>query len=249
MGFTLLYLYLAGAVLVWLRLAWHILYRLDKYDRRYCNTRATLWVMTLLWPFYLLAPKTLLHPKFRPPIHFDERAEEDRRWDRLAQQPPPCSTEIHFVMQNDAFGKVYGEFVFDASEAEVTLAEGLIGQDNAHRCYSDILHWLRQRDARLDGPTKVPAPWNKHFGHLAVGLMQRGKGKVRCLACRQVIPHDQIALETIGQATWHFNVWTCPQHHPLLSKDSVHFHLRPGALERHNDAHPTPQNALQHTGD
>lgn len=230
-AWAFLYIYLAGAVLVALRMGWHIRYRLDKYDRKFCDVRSTFQFNVILWPLLLLKPDNLINPKFSEPIWSEGRAEAERELDRLEANLPQCTAFIRYAPERDEFGKCDSEFVFDAAEVlaimEKRLAELPIEE---HGRYPGILDWLRRRDtSRLD-PVDVPAPWNSWFLNVAVGMLNRGLGQVRCGSCREVIPQDQIAVDSgptgMQGSGWHFNVWCCPQGHKLLTKDAIHFYIR-----------------------
>ncbi|MBL8420972.1 MAG: hypothetical protein JNK92_10080 [Dechloromonas sp.] len=83
---TLLYIYLGGGALIALRMAWHIRYRLDRYDRMFSNVRLTFWLDVILWPLLLLKPECLIHPKFSTDTWNEGRADAERELDRLAQR-------------------------------------------------------------------------------------------------------------------------------------------------------------------
>jgi len=230
-AWTLLNLYLAGAALTALRLAWHIRYGLDKYDRRYCNVWSTFWFGVILWPLLLLKPSNLIHPKFAEGFWSTGRAATEREQDRLETQPPPCSASIRYVPEYDETGNCTSEFIFDAADA-VAIMETRLSElpSEQHGRYPAILNWLRQRDSSRLAPTDVPAAWNGLFHEVAIGMLNRKLGQVKCGDCGEVVPWDGITLDSshtnIKTSGWSFTVWQCPQNHKLLTKDSVHFHLR-----------------------
>lgn len=233
-AWTFLYLYLAGAALMALRLAWHIRYRLDKYDRMFCDVRGTFWFGVILWPLLLLKPDNLIHPKFSEGFWSKGRAEAEREQDRLAVNPPPCSAMIRYIPEHDEAGQCNSEFVFNAEEVEAIMTKRLADLPaNQHGRYPAILNWLRQRDtSRLD-PTDVPAVWHGVFHNVAVGMLNRQLGQVKCGDCAAIVPWDEIAIESSSQSLkisgWSYTVWQCPQKHKLLTKDAIHFHLRSAA--------------------
>lgn len=230
-AWTFLHIYLAGALLVALRMAWHIRYRLDKYDREFCDVRWTFWFEVIMWPMLLLKPDSLINPEFSEPFWGKDRAEAERALNRLEANPPPCTAFIRFVPEHDEFGPCYSEFVFDAAVVlaimEKRLAELPAEQQGR---YPGILNWLRQRDASRPDPVDVPNQWNRWFLNVAVGMMNRGLGQVGCRKCGEIIPHDQIAVDSepkgLKGSGWRYNVWCCPQGHKLLTKDAMHFYLR-----------------------
>ena len=229
---TFLHIYIAGAVLVALRMGWHIGYRLDKYDRMLCDVRSALWRYSLLWPVVLLfSPKSLVLPTLSTSSLNKGVAEAEREMDRLEANLPPCSAFIRYAPDHDESGQCDSEFVFDAAELlaimEKRLAELPAEQ---HGRYPGILNWLHRRDtSRLD-PADIPAAWNRHFLNVAVGMMNRGLGQVTCGKCREVIPQEQISIDTgptnMVTSGWAYNVWRCPQGHKLLTKDAMHFFIR-----------------------
>lgn len=230
-AWTFLYIYLAGAALVALRMGWHIGYRLDKYDRMFCDVRSVLWRYSLFWPVVLLfSPKSLVLPDVSTSSLNKGQAEEERMLDRLEATLPPCTAFIRYAPEHDESGKCDSQFVFDAAEVlaimEKRLAELPAEQQGR---YPGILNWLRQRDSTHLDPVDVPAPWNGWFLNVAVGMMNRGLGQVRCGRCREIIPQDKITLDSgptgIQGSGWHFNVWCCPQGHKLLTKDAIHFFI------------------------
>lgn len=233
-AWTFLYIYLAGAALLALRLAWHIRYRLDKHDRMFCDVRSTFWFDVILWPLLLLKPDNLINPKFPEKPWSKGRAKAERERDRLETNPPPCSSAIRYTPEHDEMGECSSEFVFDAAEVaaimEARLAELPAEQ---HGRYPAILNWLRHRDtSRLD-PSDVPTVWNGPFCNVAVGMLNRKLGQVKCGDCGVIVPWDEITLDSdhmnMKTSGWSYTTWQCPQKHKLLTKDAIHFHLKSAA--------------------
>lgn len=233
-AWTFLSIYLAGAALVALRLAWHIRYRLDKYDLMFCDVRSTFWFRVILWPLLLLKPDNLIHPKFSEERWSNGRAEAERELDRMEANPSPCSASIRYAPAHDEMGECTSEFVFDAAEVaaimEARLAELPAEQ---HGRYPAILNWLRQRDTSRPDPSDVPAAWNGPFYNVAVGMLNRKLGQVTCGVCEAVVPWDGITLDSdhmsVKISGWSYTTWQCPQKHKLLTKDAIHFHLKSAA--------------------
>lgn len=230
-AWTFLYIYLGGGALIALRMAWHICYRLDKYDRMFSNVRSTFWLNVILWPLsLLLKPKDLIHPKFLAANSWEDScADAQRELDRLAQNLPPCGASIRYAPKHDEAGDCDSEFVFDATAVEAIMAKRLAELPAAqHGRSTTILNWLRQRNPSCAEPTDVPAAWNGHFLNVAVGMMNRGLGQVTCGKCRKVIPQEQISIDTwstnMGRPLWVYSGWRCPQKHTLLTKDATHFY-------------------------
>lgn len=233
-AWTFLYLYLAGAALMALRLAWHIRYRLDKYDRMFCDVRGTFWFSVILWPLLLLKPDNLIHPKFSAGFWGEGRAETERKRDRLEAHPPPCSALIRYVPEYDEMGDCASEFIFDATDVAAILAARLAESPaDQHGRYPAILNWLRQRDTSRLTPTDVPDAWRDTFHSVALDMLNRKQGQVKCGACAAIVPWDGITLDSTGlnmkTSAWSYTVWQCPQKHKLLTKDAIHFHLRSAA--------------------
>lgn len=229
-AWIVLYIYVAGAALVALRLAWCIRYRLDKYDRRYSNVSATFLFNSILWPLLLLKPGNLIHPNFSPNWLNEGRADAERELDRLEQHLPPCGTSIRYAPNRDESGDCDSEFVFDVAEVETIIAKRLAElPPEQHGRYTTILEWLRQRNPSSTEPTGVPVAWNGHFLNVAVGMMNRGLGRVRCGECGKIITQAEISLHSNGAAGWSYTVWRCPQNHKLLTRDAFHCYIRKAA--------------------
>jgi hypothetical protein len=231
-----LYIYLAGAVLVALRIGWHVRYQMDKYDRRYSDVQFTLWSCSLFWPILLLfSPRSFVsRPTFTTSIWEEGRAEKDRALDYLEQNPPPCAALIRYAPKVDDSGKCHSEFIFDAAEVEAVMSTRLAELPaEQHGRYSAILNWVRKHDASIHEPTDVPVLWHWLFRTVAVGMMKRGLGQVKCGECGQIIPQDMIISETdrtdIGVAGWVYQWWVCPEKHKLLTKDAMHFYVKKSA--------------------
>lgn len=230
-AWTFLHIYLAGAVLVAMRMGWHIRYRMDKYDRMFSDVRETFWLDVILWPLLVLKPDTLIHPRFSPNAWNEGRADAERELDRLAQNLPPSGAAIRYGPEADESGACDSEFVFDAATVEAIMATRLAELPaEQHGRFTAILDWLRQRDPSFAEPTDIPAAWNGHFLNVAVGMMNRGLGQVTCGQCRKVIPQEQISIDTgptnMVTSCWAYTVWRCPQGHKLLTKDAMHFFIR-----------------------
>lgn len=230
-AWTFPHIYLAGAVLVAMRMGWHIRYRMDKYDRMFSDVRETFWLDVILWPLLVLKPDTLIHPRFSPNAWNEGRADAERELDRLAQNLPPCGAAIRYVPEADEFGACDSEFVFDAAAVEVIMATRLAELPaEQHGRFTAILDWLRQRKPSCAEPTDVPAAWDGHFLSVAVGMMNRGLGQVKCGKCGEIIPREQISIDSVPTkmvtSGWRYKIWCCPQNHKLLTKVAMHFSLR-----------------------
>ena len=187
---------------------------------------------SLFWPVVLVfSPKSILAPVFEESRWLKGRAEAERELDRLEANLPQCSAFIRYAPAHDESGECDSQFVFDAFEVLAIMEQRLAELPaEQHGRYPGILEWLRRRDtSRLD-PVDVPSLWNRWFLNVAVGMMNRVRGQVRCGRCHAIIPQGQITVDSgptgIQGSGWHFNIWCCPQGHKLLTKDAMHFFLR-----------------------
>lgn len=226
---TLLYIYLGGVLLVALRMGWHIHFRLDKYDWEYCDVWPTFWFDVILWPLLLFKPTLLIDPKFSEPWWREGSAEAEREMDRLEADMPPCTEFIRYSPEHDKWDECSGEFVFAASEVAAIIDKRLaeLPTEQLGR-YPAILKWLSQGDTSNITTVNVPAPWNSWFINVAIGMMNRNLGHVRCRQCDESVPHEEVSLdwEPKGRrgSGWSFNVWRCPKGHKLLTKESIHIY-------------------------
>lgn len=242
---TLLYIYVGGAALVALRIGWHILFRLDRYDWMYCDVWPTFWLDVILWPLFMIKPTLLIHPKFSEPWWCEGRAENERQMDRLEANPPPCSELIRYSPEHDQWDKCSGEYFFSTNEVVSIMEKRLAELSTEERWrYPGILHWLRQTDGLRTDPVEVPAPWSEAFVNVAIGMMNRQLGQVRCKVCDEAFPHEQILLEWepkgLKGSGWRFNVWRCPNGHKLLTKDSLHIYAPSAATTSDTDSGTRP---------
>lgn len=235
-----LYIYLVGAVLVAVRVGWHIHFRLDKYDWMFCEVWPTFWIDVILWPLLFLKPTLLIQPKFSEPWWREGRAEAERQMDQLEGNPPPCGGFIRFRPEHDKWGECDADFIFAAAEVAAIIENRLVEiPTEDHGRYPAILNWLRKSDASLKDSTDVPAPWSEWFLNVAIGMMNRKLGVVRCRQCDDVVPHERISLEWepkgLRGSGWRFNVWRCHDGHKLLTKDSMHIFTRSDSTRSDTD--------------
>lgn len=230
-AWVFLYIYLVGAVLVALRLAWHIRYRLDKYDHQFGDVRGTFWLDVVFWPLWLaFNPGGLIHPVFPAERWHGGRAEAEREIDRLEANPPPCSAFVRYAPKHDEHGACDSEFVFDAAELLAVMEQRLAELPPKQQGrFPGIANWLRQRDATRLDPVDAPAAWDDWFLKIATGMMNRGLGQVRCGQCNAIIPQERITLDHepkgLKGSGWRYSIWCCPQGHKLLTKDAIHLYM------------------------
>ncbi len=115
----LFHIYWSFALLVALRLGWHVIFKLDHYDWHY--SKGDIWISFLfsvvLWPLMLFKPRNLIDPQklfegsFGIAGRMRVRAE-------LLENPPPCGSEICYRQRHGRYEETYGEFLFPAVEVE-----------------------------------------------------------------------------------------------------------------------------------
>lgn len=222
--------YLAGAALTGIRLGWHLIFRLDKFDWQY--SKFQIWVSfvvsTLLWPLMLLKPKNLFDPKdlFNPTDSFElnhlmaTRMREESRW---WNNPPPCGAQILYRQSDD----VFGEFTFHSDDIEKFLVDKLNEHPHLENDHEGvILNWLRQRDDTITEPSVVPKAWSR-FEIVADDVLRNGVGKARCLMCNKPFPLSEILQkDERGRRSRHTNRLTCPNDHHLLEVTTMYINYR-----------------------
>lgn len=220
-------IYLAGALAVAVRFAWHMAYRLDHFDWRYGDVWPNFWFSVLLWPLLLKKPQLLIFPSFRSAPGGIDLAQRERELDCLRKNPPPCGNLVRFAQkqQHDADCG----FVFQAEIVEHALSGPLANQSGAYgEVEEDILHWVNRRDVGGKGVTDVPAAWWQ-FQYLAANLIEQGHGVAHCGACGRSSPAGMIAKNSMRGAGHTFHQWNCPCGSPLLFVDGGHVMVRQSA--------------------
>ena len=216
--------YLAGLLLVAMRLAWHMAFRLDRFDWQYA--RRDVWfiffVASLLWPLLLFRPKLLLNPDRLFQVNFSEAAmgrEDARFW----SSPPPCGKSILYrpieVMRSGG----EGEFTFQSADVEELILDKLREHPHlAKNQVGSVLKWLQQRDDSIESPTAIPDQWWDFHG-IADDLLRSGHGEIHCLSCNQKVPNIMPQKNDINsQPGWNFNQLSCPRGHTLLRVETMH---------------------------
>jgi len=215
----ILYSYATATLFVALRLGWHVVFKLDRYDWRY--DKGDIWLefglSVLLWPLVVIEkPRDLLDPTnlFSKPYGLATRA-------RLRDNPPRCGNVIRY-RQADGFTTAFGEFLFRAEAVERVLIDRI--RELPHRENEDdgaILNWVRHRDRGLSEPTDVPVAWRFRFA--ADELIREGEGKVRCLKCEETFPTGAlIPRDDHGRPGWNMNELLCQRGHELLIVNKMH---------------------------
>jgi len=175
------HLYWSIALLVALRLVWHMVFRLDRYDWHYSN--GDIWMSFALsvvfWPLMLMRPRNLIDPRklFEGSFGIAGRM---RIRAELLENPPPCGPVIRYRQSYGRYEETYGEFLFPASDVEQALRKLLIESPNVLKDdEGGILNWLLHRDDALTYPTDVPSAWPR-FQYVANDMIRAGKA--RCVA-------------------------------------------------------------------
>jgi len=153
------YVYCGGALLVALRLGWHMIFKLDRYDWYY--NKGDIWISfalsVVLWPLMLIKPRNLIDQRKL----FEDRfgiAARMRVRDELWENPPPCGSVIFYRQEHGHYEETYGEFLFSAAEVEQALRGRLKESPNLSKDDEGaILNWLLRRDESLTHSTDVPS--------------------------------------------------------------------------------------------
>lgn len=223
---TVLYSYLALMLLVALRLGWHVVFRLDRYD--WHHNKMGIWVgfalSVVLWPLLLLKPQTLINPASSFAGY--GAAARDREGDRLRNAPPPCGEVIRYRQDHARFGEeTFGEFLFPADTVEKVLVECL--RESPHLADDDegaMVNWVHGRDVHYNSPTDVPQRWSR-FQYIADELIRAGE--VHCSQCKKNFPTGAlIPKDDEGRPGWNFDRLLCNQGHNLLIVEKSHILIR-----------------------
>ena len=223
-----LYIYIAGVILVALRLFRHMLFKLDRYDWNYSkgNILGSFIFFVVLWPLVLIKPQHLIDPTelFKETFNIaGHRRERDHLW----ENPPPCGSVIRYRQEYDEYRETYGEFLFRTVDVEQALCDRL---EESPRLADDdegaILNWINRRSKRSVEPTDVPSTWRR-FQFVANDLVRAGKAEVRCLKCGMALEMNQLVFDDDrGRPGWNYDRLACPQGHKLLVVERAHILMR-----------------------
>ena len=220
----LFYIYCGGALLVALRLGWHMIFELDRYDWHY--NRGDIWtsfaLSVVLWPLMLIKPLNLIDPRKLFEGSFGIAARMRVR-DELWINPPPCGSVICYRQEHGYYGETCGEFLFCAADVEQALRRRLEESPNLLKDDEGaILNWLLCRDESLTHPTDVPSAWSR-FQYIANKLVRAGGAKARCLKCGIDLSSGQlVANDDYGMLGWNLDRLACPNGHNLLVVQNYH---------------------------
>lgn len=224
----ILYVYAVGVVLVALRLGWHMMFRLDRYDWHYSKTHiwTTFTLSVLLWPLMAIKPRNLIQSDklFEGSLGV---ASSMRERDQLWNDPPPCGSVIRYRQGQGRYEETYGEFIFRASEVERSLRNRLRDSPNlANEDEGAILNWLCRRTDTLTQPTDVPSAWWR-FQFVANDLIRSGNAKAHCLKCGADVPKNElVTYDDHARPGWNFERLKCPNGHGLLVVEKMHLLVR-----------------------
>ena len=259
-----LQLYLLGAVCVVGRLGWYAAVKLDHYDWRYARSDilGTLFFDALLWPLLLLKPWVLAKTLRNPGRSFDRSgdafsigyafAQQQREWDAIQANPPPCGRYIRHHHYPPASATVTSIVTIEASAAEAEvwsrlempnapfgvavskeLAESrahyyrtIVDRDIAALREADgaLLRWLAGRDETLDIATDIPRSMDR-FEYQAEALARRGMASVFCVQCQRVLAPDELSIhDEEGKPGWNSRYTYCGNGHTVLETRGMHLH-------------------------
>jgi hypothetical protein len=231
----LLYSYAAATLLVALRLGWHMVFKLDRYDWHY--DKGDIWsnlgLYVLLWPLVLMMKLRTRGPAGRSdeaparrgptldPAKIFSNPNGAAARARLRDNPPPCGTVIRY-RQADGFSTAFGEFLFRAEAVERVLVNRIREYPHLKNDVDGvILNWVRRRDRGFSEPTEMPALWDFRSG--ANDLVREGEGKVRCIKCDETFPTGAlIPRDEHGRPGWNIDLLICPRGHELLEVRKYH---------------------------
>jgi hypothetical protein len=220
-----IYVYCGVALLVALRLGWHMIFKLDRFDWQY-GGKFEIWLsfafFAILWPMMVINLRNLINPgkiferTFGLAARMRERSE-------LWENPPPCGSLIRYRQEYGCYTESYGVLIFNASQVEQVIRQrlaqwpSLINDDEGA-----ILNWLCRRDESLTEPTDVPSAWVR-FEFVANDLARAGSANVHCLKCGTEIEKSKIVTnDDDGCPGWNFDRLVCPNGHDLLVVKTMH---------------------------
>ena len=193
---TILYMYAAGALLIALRLGWHMIFKLDRFDWQY--SKGNIWwvfvFLVVLWPTIVINPRHFINPSKLFEHHFGLAARMRGR-SHLWENPPPCGPLIRYRQEYGCYTESYGEFIFHASQVEQVIRQRLAQWPNLiNDDEGAILKWLCKRDNALTEPTDVPSAW-VCFEFVANHLVRAGSANVHCLKCGVDIEQNKVVTQ------------------------------------------------------
>jgi hypothetical protein len=213
----IIFTYGIGALFVALRLGWHMIFGLDRFDWQYNkgDILGTFVTSIVLWPLMIIKLKNIIDPGKLFEGKF-EIASRMRELNQLLNNPPPISSVLRYK-QDSHYAETYGEFLFPTTDVERFLNKKL--KKNQRHSVSDeaiILNWIQNRNDNVEEPTDVPKVLSK-FHFFAYNLVRDGCATIRCLKCGVCIERNDIVIKDAGaKLGWNSDLITCPQGHNLL---------------------------------
>lgn len=225
---TVLALYAAGALAVAARLAWHMAFRLDKYDWR--ASKAMIWtaffVSPIAWPYFLFKPKILVNPSslFEEPGAI-QPASEVRALEKQKADFPPCARNLIYRPRNVYDIETHGEFQFLSLNVQRAF-EAEFKSKPIDQNAANFYKWLTQRNDGNTTPSEIPSWWQEPMSRILKKCLSRKPVSVNCLGCGVSIPLDHIRPAD-GDAIpgWNFHTLVCPRHHVLFATETVHVYV------------------------
>ena len=217
---VVLWIYVACTVLIALRLAWHMRFKLDRFDWQYGSVWSSLWLSLLLWPVLLLKPRCFIdflrNPELSSGVMDINPAARERELNRLRTCPPPCGSFVRYRQPN--VDEVAPSIVLPAEALEAALSGSEPGTEHA-----DILRWVESRDPKCDSVVDVPVVWGE-FSVVASGLLNEGKGRAVCGHCGSSAAASDLKYEVFSVVGHSFDVWSCTCGQVVLRVDRGHVH-------------------------
>jgi hypothetical protein len=214
--------YLAGMLLATLHLVWRMIFRLNRFDWKYCRKEilSTLIFTSVFWPFLLIKVEFLYYPENL----FDNwQARQERTFNNLPENPPPCGNTIFFRSKKIAHSEeTFGDFTFFAGDIEDYLVSRIEKDPKlAHGETGDILKWIKNRSPQITNPCYIPDAWN--FGYLAAGMLGESHGDVFCVKCNIHYPNKALShFDDISAPYQYYSYLDCPEGHHLIVETALH---------------------------
>jgi hypothetical protein len=215
--------YLGGAMLAALRLAWYIGSEWRRYPGIWRS--GELWFVACLravaWPLVLvLQPSALTTPGSGSDDVMDGSTIE-RELARKAKQDVRCSAVVRY-RQPELRGSIEcGEFFIRAADLEQFIIEHAAG-GSTNAIQAKRLAWLRRRNELQPAPVDLPDTW-EGFESWIPPLIEAGKTKIRCVRCASLMTREELVGDSDeGHIGWNHDRLRCPRGHLLLQVKSLH---------------------------
>jgi len=216
---TVLIIYAAGSCLVALRHAWHMRFKLDRYDWAHSRVWQSFLSAVFLWPIRILFITPLLESS--EALHWgDWLPRHHRDMDRFrSTTPPPCG---RFIRYRQIDQECCGDFILKSADVEMECRE--LKKEQPHSSLGimekDLLAWLHQRNEALAEASDLPPVLceNVNLPSILYRLIRSGRAKVWCGKCGEVFPASQLTSKPDpGHPGTNYDRLCCPQNHQLLA--------------------------------